>query len=89
VTDTQQIIVDALNGRNIAAADDAFHPDCHIHLNGGPKRDLTLPEFKDMLAGMLAAFPTYTSPWTTSSRSAIVWRRDGQPKVRMTDRWDR
>jgi hypothetical protein len=26
VTDTQQIIVDALNGRNIAAADDAFTP---------------------------------------------------------------
>jgi len=42
VTETQQIIVDALNGKNIAAADDAFHPDCHIHLNGGPKRDLTL-----------------------------------------------
>jgi hypothetical protein len=36
VTETQQIIADALNGRNIAAIDDAFEPDCHIHLNGGP-----------------------------------------------------
>ncbi len=57
VTDTQQIIVGALNGGDVAAVDGAFHPDCRIHLNGGPERELTLSEFKDALAGMLAAFP--------------------------------
>lgn len=57
VTDTQQIIVGALNGGDVAAVDGAFHPDCRIHLNGGPERELTLGEFKDALTGMLAAFP--------------------------------
>jgi predicted ester cyclase len=81
VTDTQQIIVDALNGRNIAAADDAFHPDCHIHLNGGPKRDLTLAESKDMLAGMLAAFSdlhfTMDDQFTVGDRVATRWTAKG------------
>jgi len=81
VTETQQIIVDALNGRNIAAADDAFHPDCHIHLNGGPKRGLTLAEFKDMLAGMLAAFSdlhfTMDDQFTVGDRVATRWTAKG------------
>lgn len=81
VTETQQIIADALNGRNLAAIDDAFKPDCHIHLNGGPKRDLTLSEFKDMLAGMLAAFPdlhlTVDDQFTVNDRVATRWTIKG------------
>ncbi|HET6856517.1 MAG TPA: nuclear transport factor 2 family protein, partial [Streptomyces sp.] len=57
VTETQQVIVNALNGGNVAGVDEAFHPDSRIHVNGGPKRDLTFSEFKEMLAGLLAAFP--------------------------------
>jgi predicted ester cyclase len=81
VTKTQQIIADALNGRNIAAVDDAFEPDCSIHVNGGPKRDLTLPEFKDMLAGMLTAFPdlhlTVDDQFTVDDRVATRWTIKG------------
>jgi steroid delta-isomerase-like uncharacterized protein len=81
VTKTQQIIADALNGRNIAAVDDAFEPDCYIHMNGGPKRDLTLSEFKDMLAGMLTAFPdlhlTVDDQFTVDDRVATRWTIKG------------
>jgi hypothetical protein len=46
VTKTQQIIADALNGRNIAAVDDAFEPDCSIHVNGGPNETSRFPSSK-------------------------------------------
>jgi len=77
VTEAQQMIAEALNGRNIAVVDDAFEPDCHIHMNGGPNRDLTLSEFKDMLAGMLTAFPdlhlTVDDQFTAGDRVATRW----------------
>jgi predicted ester cyclase len=75
------MIVDALNGGDIAAVDEAFHPDCRIHLNGGPKRDLTLSEFKEALAGMLTAFPdlriTVDDQFTTGDRVATRWSAEG------------
>jgi predicted ester cyclase len=81
VTETQQIIVNALNNGNIAGADEAFHPDSRIHVNGGPKRDLTFSEFKEMLAGLLVAFPdlriTIDDQFTAGDRVATRWTGKG------------
>jgi predicted ester cyclase len=81
VTETQQTIVSALNDGNIAGAGEAFHPDSHIHINGGPKRDLTLSEFKEMLAGLLAALPdlriTIDDQFTAGDRVATRWSAEG------------
>jgi len=77
VTGTQQILVDAMNGRNLAGVDDAFEPHCHIHINGGTQRDLTLPVFKDVLAGMLTALPdlhlAVDDQFTAGDRVATRW----------------
>ena len=81
VTETQQVIVNALNGGNVAGVDEAFHPDSRIHVNGGPKRDLTFSEFKEMLAGLLAAFPdlhiTIDDQFTAGDRVATRWTGKG------------
>ena len=81
MTETQQTIVNALNGGNISGVDEAFQPDSRIHINGGPKRDLTLSEFKEMLAGLLAAVPdlriTVDDQFTAGDRVATRWTAEG------------
>ncbi len=70
--------IDGLNRGDISSADDAFAANCVIHINGSPKPDLGLADFKEMLKGMLSAFPDlkftiedqviagdkYTTQWT-------------------------
>jgi predicted ester cyclase len=57
VTAYQQAWFDGLNRGDVSAADRAFTPDCVIHITGSPERNLGLPGFKQMVAGLLAAFP--------------------------------
>jgi steroid delta-isomerase-like uncharacterized protein len=49
--------VDGLNRGDVSIAESVFHDDCIIHINGGPHKDLSLSEFKDMVQGMIDAFP--------------------------------
>lgn len=53
----QQTWIDGLNRSDVSVADDVFAADCVIHINGSPDRNLTLAGFKQMIAGLLAAFP--------------------------------
>jgi steroid delta-isomerase-like uncharacterized protein len=53
----EQRWIDGLNQSNLSVAEEVFHSDCVIHINGGPKKDLSLEEFKGMLTGFLMAFP--------------------------------
>ena len=57
ISSYEQKWVDGLNRGDISVADDVFLPDYVIHINGNPQRDLSLNNFKQMLAGLLAAFP--------------------------------
>jgi len=57
VTAYQQTWFDGLNRGDVSAADRSFTPDCVIHINGSPERNLGLPAFKQMVSGLLAAFP--------------------------------
>ena len=53
----QHTWIDGLNRGDVSAADKVFAADCVIHINGSPHRDLGLAGFKQMIAGLLAAFP--------------------------------
>src|SRR2546425_11807059 len=57
VTTYEQKWIDGLNRGDVSAADEAFAPDCIIHITGSPERNLGLRGFKQMVAGLLAAFP--------------------------------
>ena len=81
ITEYEQKLVDSLNRGNVSGADEAFQPDCVIHINGGPQRDLSLDSFKQMVAGMLAAFPdlrfTIEDQIVSSNKVATRWRAEG------------
>jgi steroid delta-isomerase-like uncharacterized protein len=49
--------VEGLNRGDISSADDAFAADCIIHINGSPQSNIGLADFKEMLKGLLSAFP--------------------------------
>ena len=53
----QQTWIDGLNRGDVSVADNAFASDCVIHINGSPDRGLNVAGFKQMLSGLLAAFP--------------------------------
>ena len=57
VTDVERRWVEALNRGDVAAADETFTPDCIIHITGSPEPDLSVQGFKQLVAGLLAAFP--------------------------------
>jgi predicted ester cyclase len=49
--------VEGLNRGDISSADDAFASNCVIHINGSPEPNIGLGDFKEMLKGLLSAFP--------------------------------
>lgn len=49
--------INGLNNGDLSAADDAFAAKCVIHINGSSEPNMKLTDFKEMLKGMLAAFP--------------------------------
>jgi steroid delta-isomerase-like uncharacterized protein len=57
VTTYQQTWIDSLNRGDVSAAERVFAPDCTIHITGGPAQGLGVPEFQQMVGGLLAAFP--------------------------------
>ncbi len=56
ITEYERAWVEALNRGDLSGADDAFAPDCRIHITGAPE-PLSVDGFKQMLAGFLTAFP--------------------------------
>ena len=57
ITAYERTWVEGLNRGDVSAADRAFSPDCVIHINGSPEPNLSLGGFKEMLSGLLGAFP--------------------------------
>jgi steroid delta-isomerase-like uncharacterized protein len=53
----EQTWIDGLNRGDVSVADKIFAANCVIHINGSPDRNLSVAGFKQMMAGMLAAFP--------------------------------
>ena len=53
----EQTWIDGLNRGDVSIADRIFAEDCVIHINGSPDPNLDVAGFKQMVAGLLAAFP--------------------------------
>ena len=81
LTAAERTWVEGLNRGDVSAADLAFAPDCVIHINGGPAPSLDRDGFKDMLRGLLAAFPdlvlTVEDQVVAGDRVATRWNAVG------------
>lgn len=73
--------VDGLNRGDVEAAGESFSSDCVIHINGSPKPDIGLAEFKEMVRGLLAAFPglrfTIEDQVVAGDRVVTRWTAEG------------
>jgi steroid delta-isomerase-like uncharacterized protein len=73
--------IEGLNRGDVSVADRAFAPDCVIHINGSPQPNLSLGGFKEMVSGLLGAFPdlrfTVEDQIVAGDRVAIRWSAEG------------
>ena len=69
--------VEGLNSGDVSVADNVFASDCVIHINGSPERNLSLDGFKQMMSGLVAAFPdlhiTIEDQITAGDKVATRW----------------
>ena len=81
ISEYEQKWVDGLNRGDVSVADEVFQPGCVIHINGNPQRDLTLDNFKKMVAGLLGAFPdlhfTINDQFTSGEKVCTRWTATG------------
>jgi steroid delta-isomerase-like uncharacterized protein len=79
--DFEQRWVDGLNRGDIAVADETFSPECVIHITGSPDPNLSLDGFKQMVSGLLAAFPdlhfTIEDQIVAGDKVSTRWSADG------------
>jgi len=57
ITKYEQIWIDGLNRGDVSGADEAFAANCIIHMAGAPEPSLSVSAFKDLVSGLLTAFP--------------------------------
>ena len=60
VSEYEQKWVEGLNNGDVSVANEVFHHDCIVHINGNTRRDLTVEQFTEMVAGLFVAFRTFT-----------------------------
>jgi len=64
----------------VSVGDKVFSADCVIHINGSPDRNLSVAGFKQMMAGLLAAFPDLRLTIEDHSAPGDKVARDGSRK---------
>ena len=81
ITVYERTWVEGMNRGDVSAADRAFAPDCVIHINGSPEPNLSLSGFKEMIGGLLGAFPdlriTVDDQIVAGDRVATRWTAQG------------
>jgi len=77
----EQTWIDGLNRGDVSVADKVFAADCVIHINGSPDPNLGVAGFKQMMAGLLAAFPdlriTVEDQIVAGNKVATRWVAEG------------
>jgi steroid delta-isomerase-like uncharacterized protein len=77
----EQVWFDGLNRGDVSVAERVFTEDCIVHINGGPAAGLNLTDFKQMVAGLLAAFPdirfTIADQIAAGDKVATRWVAEG------------
>lgn len=51
--------IEGLNRGDVSPADQSFAPDCIIHMAGAPEPNLSATSFKELVTGLLTAFPDF------------------------------
>jgi predicted ester cyclase len=81
ITEYERTWAEGLNRGSVAGADEAFARDCVIHIAGSPTPDLDREGFKQMVAGLLAAFPdirfTIEDQIVAGDKVATRWTAEG------------
>ncbi|MBC7001957.1 ester cyclase [Photobacterium sp. BZF1] len=57
ITDYERVWIDGLNQGTVSGADEAFAATGIIHIAGAPSPNLSVSEFKNLVQGLLTAFP--------------------------------
>ena len=77
----EQAWIDALNRGDVSVADEVFTADCVVHINGSPNPNLDRAGFKQMMTGLLAAFPdlrlTIEDQVVAGNKVATRWIAEG------------
>ena len=80
-TKYERLWIDGLNRGDVSVADSVFAPNCVIHITGSPVPNLSLSGFKQMLGGLLAAFPdirlTIEDQVIAADKVATRWTAEG------------
>ena len=77
----QRVWIEGLNRGDASAADTVFAPDCVIHLTGVPEPIRGVGAWKDVIGGLLRAFPdihiTIDDEVADGDRVAFRWHATG------------
>ena len=57
ITAYERMWIEGLNRGDVSVAGEVFASGCVIHINGSPEPNLSVDGFKQMLSGLLGAFP--------------------------------
>ena len=81
ITEYERIWVEGLNRGDASVADQVFAGDCVIHINGSPDPNLSREGFRQMVSGLLAAFPdlhfTMEDQIVAGDKVATRWTAEG------------
>jgi len=73
-----------LNRGDVSPADKSFAPNCIIHMAGAPSPNLSVTAFKELVSGLLAAFPdfnvTIKDQTVSGDKVALPWVATGTHK---------
>ena len=73
--------IDGLNRGDVSPADETFAPNCIIHMAGAPDPNLTVTAFKELVSGLLTAFPdfqvTVEDQMVSGDKVAFRWLAKG------------
>ena len=81
VLEYERVWIEGLNRGDVSAADVVFAPDCVVHITGVAEPLRGVGPFKELLAGLLRAFPdlhlTIEDQLVQGDRVAFRWRASG------------
>ena len=76
--------IDGVNRGDVTYADKSFAPNCIIHMVGAPEPNLSVSAFKELIAGLLVAFPdlhvTVVDQIVSGNKVAFRWVAKGTHK---------
>lgn len=74
--------IDGLNRGDVSPADKSFSSDCIIHMAGAPEPNLSVSNFKELVTGLLTAFPdlqiTVEDQMVSGDKVAFRWVANGK-----------